>query len=413
MDSIMNLLTTLLIILIFAIVILLFVAWYMSYKNKQSNEEEKSAGAGTIGGKTKVAKEYTKKSIFQFMQFDKIEDNMIIQDDSKKYLMVVECEGINYDLMSQVEKTAVEAGFVQFLNTLRHPIQIYTQTRTINISDSITNYTDKIEETKKELEVKQATYSRLLRTENYNEKQAEALSRDIIRLKNLYEYGNDVVENIQKTSQNKNVLRKHYYIVIPYYSAELAGDLLDEEERKSMIFSELYTRAQSLIRTLSACSVKSRVLNSNELVELLYIAYNRDESDIYSVTKAIRAGYNELYSTAPDVVDKKMKALNEQIEKAAFEKANQKVIEAKTEKQKAFEQKQENQEDLIAQLASIIVEQNRGAIGNDIADNAIEKIQEEKQKRRGRPKKQTSESTEEGGVGANEKEGRDRSTKTA
>ena len=89
------------------------------------------------------------------------------------------------------------------------------------------------------------------------------------------------------------------------------------------------------------------------------------------------------------------------------------MADAKTEKQKAFEQKQENQEDLIAQLASIIVEQNRGAIGNDIADNAIEKIQEEKQKRRGRPKKQTSESTEEGGVGANEKEGRDRSTKTA
>ena len=113
MDNIMNLLTTLLIILIFAIVILLFVAWYMSYKNKQNSEEEKTQGTGPTGGKTKVAKEYTKKSIFQFMQFDKIEDNMIIQDDSKKYLMVVECEGINYDLMSQVEKTAVEAGFVQ------------------------------------------------------------------------------------------------------------------------------------------------------------------------------------------------------------------------------------------------------------------------------------------------------------
>ncbi len=51
------------------------------------------------------------------MQFDKIEDNMIVQDKGPKYLMVIECEGINYDLMSQMEKTAVEAGFVQFLNT--------------------------------------------------------------------------------------------------------------------------------------------------------------------------------------------------------------------------------------------------------------------------------------------------------
>lgn len=374
MDGIMNLLTTLLIILIFAIVILLFIAWYMSYKNKQNSEEEKTPGTGTTGGKTKIAKEYTKKSIFQFMQFDKIEDNMIIQDDSKKYLMVVECEGINYDLMSQVEKTAVEAGFVQFLNTLRHPIQIYTQTRTINIADSIANYTSKLEETKKELDIKQATYTRLLRTENYNEKQAETLSRDIIRLKNLYEYGNDVIDNIQKTSQNKNVLRKHYYIVIPYYSAELAGDLLDEEERKSMIFSELYTRAQSLIRTLSACSVKSRVLNSNELVELLYIAYNRDESDVYSVSKAIRAGYNELYATAPDVLDKKMKALDEKIEKEALNLAMETINVVREEKERKIKKKESNFEELVRKMATDMLKENQKYVGREVTEKAIKKI---------------------------------------
>ena len=158
------------------------------------------------------------------------------------------------------------------------------------------------------------------------------------------------------------------------------------------------------------------MLDSNQLVDLLYIAYNRDDAEIYGVDKAIEAGYNELYSTAPDVIDKKMKVLNQQIEKEAFEQANQKVLEAQSEKQKALEQKQASQEDLIAQLASIIVEQNRGAIGNDIADNAIEKIQEENRKRRGRPKKQVTESTEEGGTKENEQERqtkRSRSTKTA
>ena len=330
MDGIMSILTMLLIILIFAIIILLFVAWYMSYKNKNSKNEDGTSKESS----TKTTKEYTRKSIFQYMQFDKIEDNMIVQDEGKRYLMVIECEGINYDLMSQVEKTAVEAGFVQFLNTLRHPIQIYTQTRTINISESIANYHEKLEETKKELDVKQAMYTRLIKTDNYNEKQAETLSREILRLKNLYEYGSDVIDNIQKTSQNKNVLRKHYYIIVPYYSAELGGDLLDEEERKSMIFSEIYTRAQSIIRTLSACSVKSKVLNSNELVELLYIAYNRDDSDIFSVQKAIRSGYNELFSTAPDVLDKKMQAIDEKIEKEALNLAKETVSLVRAEKER-------------------------------------------------------------------------------
>ncbi len=79
------------------------------------------------------------------MEFDTVEDNMISTKNGGKYvIMVVECQGINYDLMSEVEKNAVEEGFIQFLNTLRHPIQIYTQTRTINLESSIQTYRDKV-----------------------------------------------------------------------------------------------------------------------------------------------------------------------------------------------------------------------------------------------------------------------------
>ena len=370
MDSIMSLLTILLIFLVFAIIILLFVAWYMSYKNKHSISED----GATVGTTTKVAKEYTKKSIFQYMQFDKIEDNMIVQDEGKRYLMVIECEGINYDLMSHVEKTAVEAGFVQFLNTLRHPIQIYTQTRTINISESLSKYNEKLEITKKELDTKQAMYARLIKADNYNEKQADALSMEILRLKNLYEYGSDVIDSIQKTSQNKNVLRKHYYIIVPYYSAELGGDLLDEEERKSMIFSELYTRAQSLIRTLSACSIKSRVLNSNELVELLYIAYNRDDSDIFSVQKAIRSGYNELFSTAPDVLDKKMQEKEEKIEKEALKLAKETISVVRAEKERKIKKKEQDFEKLVQKMAEDMLRENQKYVGKDVTEKSIQRI---------------------------------------
>ncbi len=72
----------------------------------------------------------------------------------------------------------------------------------------------------------------MLKNETYNENQLEMLKRELMRIKHLYEYGQDIIDNIQKTSQNKNVLRKHYYIVVPYYSAEIATDLLDKEERK-------------------------------------------------------------------------------------------------------------------------------------------------------------------------------------
>lgn len=372
MDNLMNSLTIILVMLIFFIIILAFIYWYLTYKNKKKIEEEKKVN--TPGSTTKVATEYTKKSIFKFMQFDKIEDNMIVQDKGQKYLMVIECEGINYDLMSQMEKTAVEAGFVQFLNTLRYPIQLYTQTRTINISDSIQNYKSRLTEIKKELDAKQQEYNRMLKNETYNENQLDMLKRELMRIKHLYEYGQDIIDNIQKTSQNKNVLRKHYYIVVPYYSAEIATDLLDEEEKKNMIFSELYTRAQSLIRSLFACEMKCKILNSEELVELLYVAYNRDESETYSVERAIRAGYNELYATAPDVLDKRMKAIDSQIEEKAIDLAKETIDEVRLEKERKIKKKEENFEELVKQMAEVLLKENEKYVGKDVAEKAVKKI---------------------------------------
>ena len=373
MDDLMSGLTIVLIFLIFMIIALAFVYWNMNRKEKKEIEEEEEK-SNPVSSTTKIATEYTKKSIFKFMQFEKIEDNMIIQDKGQRYLMVIECEGVNYDLMSQVEKTAVEAGFVQFLNTLRYPIQLYVQTRTVNISESIQNYKNRLAITKKELDSKQMEYSKMLKAENYNEKDAEVVRREIVRLENLYEYGKDVVENIQKTSSNKNVLRKHFYIVVPYYAAEIGTDLLSEEEKRGMIFSELYTRCQSLIRALFSCEMKCKILNSTELVELLYVAYNRDESENYSVEKAIKGGYNELYSTAPDVLDKRMRTIDERIESNATKIAKEAIDEVYVERERKIKKKEEDFEQLVKQMAESIIKENQKYVGKDIAEKAIEKI---------------------------------------
>lgn len=373
MEGLMGGLTVVLVFLIFMIVVLAFIYWNMNRKAKKEEEEEE-ARTNPVGNSTKVAKEYTKKSIFNFLQFDKVEDNMIVQDNGQKYLMVIECEGVNYDLMSKVEKTAVEAGFVQFLNTLRYPIQLYVQTRAVNIGESIQNYRSKLAITKKELDNKQMEYNRILKSEDYNEKEAEIVRRELIRIKNLYEYGQDVVNDIQKTSSNKNVLRKHYYIVVPYYTAEIGTDLLAEEEKRNMIFSELYTRCQSLIRALFSCEMKCRILNSTELVELLYIAYNRDDAETYSVEKALQAGYNELYSTAPDVLDKRMKAIDESIENNAVKLAKEAIDEVRLEKERKIKKKEENFEELVRKMAESLLNENKKYVGKEVTEKAIEKI---------------------------------------
>lgn len=380
--DLMQILTIAVIILFFAILVLAFVYWQMSVKSKKVKETKESGNVSKSGGTsvTSAQSGYTKLSVFDFMEFDKIEDNMIVQNNGTRYLMAIECEGINYDLMSEIEKVSVEQGFIQFLNTLRHPIQIYTQTRTINISSSIENYNKKMTAIKDELEKRKTQYNKMIQAGGYDRRDLEEIRVEIARQQNLYDYGKDIVTNIENMSLNKNVLRKHYYIIIPYYTSELGSNFLDEEEKKNMVFSELYTRAQSITRTLFACSMKCRVMDSNDLAELLYVAYNRDESETYGIDKALQAGYGELYSTAPDVLDKKMLAINKEVEEKALELAKQKVDEVKSEKQKIVEKKEKNFDQLVQELAELIVKENKEYVGKDVAKEAVKRIKNENTK---------------------------------
>ena len=376
--SFLDILNIILACLILLVIGLAIAYIYIAQKNKNTENEENKQNneQGEKNVKAKKTVTYTQLPVFDFMQFEKIEDNMIVQDNESRFLMVIECEGVNYDLMSNMEKTAVEAGFVQFLNSLRHTIQIYTQTRTVNIEESIMNYRAKIEELSKTLENKQRKYTSMLQEGIATQKQLSDAKMEITRLQNLYDYGVDVVDNIEKTSQNKNVLRKHYYIVVPYYASEIDGESLDPEEKRNMIFSELYTRAQAIIRTLFACSLKCRILNSYELADLLYVAYNRDESEVYGIDRALRAGFNELYSTGQDILDKKMQALDEKIEQDALKLAINKVEQVKSEKQKRLEKKEKSFDELVKEMAKQMLKDNEPILGNDITQNAITKIDE-------------------------------------
>ncbi len=374
-DQMINILVYLLIGVVLVLFILLSVGAVILIKNRMKKdssiikkEEEKPVEKKSLG--------MNKQSIHNFMEFDTVDDNMIIQNNGKRFLMVIECQGINYDLMSGVEKAGVEEGFVQFLNTLRHPIQIYTQTRTVNLEESIGTYKEKVRKIEDKLNRMKNEYEQMVESETYSQEELDKAFFEITKQTNLYEYGRDIVADTERMSLNKNILNQKYYIIVPYYASELAMNDLDKEETKNLAFSEIYTRAQSLIRAISACGVRGKILRSNELVELLYMAYNRDEAEVFGIDKAIRAGFDEIYSTAPDVLDKKMKELNKYIEEKALEKAKEKVDEVVLEKEQRIIDKQNNLDDLIDEMAKLLIEENEEYLGKEIAEEAKSKISE-------------------------------------
>jgi len=379
-NQITNLLTTLLSVFIVVLFVLVFIYIMIALKNRKGKSSKANISKeGNSTNKTETIG--TTKSVYDFIEFEDVQDNMIIQKGKFKYLMVVECQGINYDLMSNLEKNGVEEGFLQFLNSLRHPVQLYVQTRTVNLENSINTYKNRLAEIEAELYKKNQEYDSIKDDPNIPDGQKQKSFYAAVKQNNLYEYGKDIIANTQRMSLNKNILNKKYYVIVPYYPTDLGENKFDEYEIRNIAFSELYTRAQSVIRTLSGCGVKGKILNSRELIELLYFAYNRDHAEEFSLDKAIQAQYDKLYTTSEDVYQKKIRELDQKIEEAAIEKAREKVEIAKSETEKEAIKKRQEMEDMIDEIAKIVLEANREYIGDEVTDKAKEKVDEDAKKR--------------------------------
>ena len=131
--------------------IIAYVIYTMSNKKNASGGQTTTKSTSQRGGKKddkdneiidgsirrRKETNIPRKDVLDFMEFDSIADNMIIQENGTKFTMVLQCKGINYDLMSDIEQLAVEEGFIVFLNTLKFPVQLYVQARAVDLKKNL------------------------------------------------------------------------------------------------------------------------------------------------------------------------------------------------------------------------------------------------------------------------------------
>ena len=318
------------------------------------DEEEKEKKVDQNYGK--FTGNLTRESIFEFMEFDEIVDNMIVRKNGTQYVMILQCNGVNYDLMSEDEKISVEEGFVQFLNTLRFPIQLYIQSRTLNLRDIIDEYKSRVDNLTIEIDKLDAKIAQAQMAGNRALK--EKLEFEKRRKINILEYGIDITDYVDKLSSNRNVLQQRTYVVVSYYSAEIGGglDKYSKEEIYNMCFAELYTRCQNIASALATSQISSTILDSEELAELLYVAYNRDEAEVLQLAKALDSQYDALYSSGKDVLTKKQEKLDQEINIAAIDMATDSLLKADRKKQIEELDIAINKEEKIKQKANEILD---------------------------------------------------------
>ena len=328
--QILNILLIVIVILIFVLGIVAIVI-ILNMRRKQIEQEQqliKDKNQTVLNNPnliTRTGKEMN--SIYKFIEFDEIKDNMIIRRNRSQFAMVLQCQGINYDLLSEEEKYAVENGFIEFLNTLRFPIQLYVQTRKLDLTELLNSYgkrTDAIKD-----QISRINGQILVAKENGNRELQERLEFDKKRRQNILEYGESIEEYTQRMNENKNMLHQKTYLILSYFVSELGdSSKYNADEINDLVFSELYTRAQTVIRAIGSAEVSAKVLDSEELAELLYIAYNRDEAETYTLSNALNAEYDRLYSTGRDAFEERKRKIEQQVEEQAATLASQSLMKA-------------------------------------------------------------------------------------
>lgn len=367
-----------LIYIIIVICVLLAIALtgvlaYVWYRENKTKVKESANKLKPGNDKSTPARLQGIESISKFLAFDAITDSMIVRKNGTQYVMVIQCKGINFDLLGEEEKIAVENGFNQFLNTLRFPIQLYVQSRSINLKDSIEKYEERVNEVKDQIIKLDAQIKKEQSNGRYD--LVRKLEFDRRRKMNILEYGLDVTGYVARLSQNRNVLQQNTYVAVAYYTSEFGGEIANysKEEIDNIAFSELYTRAQTLIRGLAASGVSGRVINSEELAELLYVAYNRDDSNLISIRKSVEEQYDSLYNTAKDVLDKQKEMIEQKIDKEAIDLTSQSISKA----DKILKLREENKEE-IRRRAIAYVERYRGEMTEDLYNETKKQINKAK-----------------------------------
>jgi len=195
------------------------------------------------------------------LQISEIRDGIVIMSDGS-FRSVIMAKAINFDLMSPQEREAVEYSYQGFLNSLYFPIQIFVRSQKVDMRP----YLEKLDKIRSE--------------------------HDNMLLALLME---DYIAFMTDLSMQTNIMDKKFYLVIPFFpildtqkavqaSKNFITTAFGSKEQHVTINevdlekgkTELRNRVQSVLSGLMQCGIQGLPLDTQELIELYYDAYNPD-----------------------------------------------------------------------------------------------------------------------------------------
>jgi len=193
-----------------------------------------------------------------YLDIKEIKEGVVVmKDGSLRAVLVV--SSVNFSLKSGDEQNALVASYQNFLNSLEFPIQILMQSRKLDIH----GYLDKMRA------IMQQQTNELLRmqTQEYIEYVAKLIEFASIMNKTFY-----VVVPLTAGAGQTGFMAKFMNLMSP--AREVSLHQTDFEKSRE----ELTKRVNQVAGSMGSMGLKTIVLKTEELVELMYNSYNLNTS---------------------------------------------------------------------------------------------------------------------------------------
>ena len=185
-----------------------------------------------------------KNATQDFVPISEIRSGILILNDGNMRA-VLSSSSINLSLQNEDMQAATFSGFQTFLNSLDFNIQIFLQSKKLDIR----NYLGLLYKREKEVE------------------------EDLLKIQ-IKEY----IEFIKKFTEEQSVMDKSFYIIVPYDTAGLGISVKHVNDKEFIKnYNNLMQRVDVVKGTLSALGLKISLVKTEELVELYYKIFNPNE----------------------------------------------------------------------------------------------------------------------------------------
>lgn len=197
----------------------------------------------------------------EFVPIKEIRDGVaVLKDGSMRAVLLA--SSINFALKSSDEQQSIIFQFQNFLNSLNFSVQIYTQSRRLDIRP----------------------YIALL------EERLHQQVGDLMKMQTR-----EYIEFVRSFTESTNIMTKSFFVVVPYSQISLVsgksalgkifGKKSKEEEKMEADSafeekrSQLQQRIEVVEQGLVRCGVRVAMLGTEELIELFYKIFNPGDVD--------------------------------------------------------------------------------------------------------------------------------------